>query len=85
MKIFDFLTFTGYIESIKTTSCFAEIVLGDLGAPYVSIVYDRNDKTYDSEIGWTQEWKLKENVFVLIGFGYLPETKAFNSYFWVHL
>lgn len=83
---FSGLTLTGYYESIKTTSCFAEVVLGDLGAPYVSVVYDRTNKTYDSEIGWTKEYSIySNNVYVLVGFGYLPEAKVLNVYFWVHL
>ena len=82
---FSGLTLTGYYESIKTTSCFMEVVLGDLGAPYLSIVYDRKEKTYDSEVGWTREWEVDKNIYVLIGLGYLPEAKILNVYFWVHL
>ncbi|MFA5838512.1 MAG: hypothetical protein WC849_01040 [Candidatus Paceibacterota bacterium] len=87
IKIPDLLTLTGYIESLKTTSGFLEVVLGGLGAPYVSVVYDRNKKVYDSQVGWTKKWKVKEkeNVYVLLGLGYLPEAKVLNVYFWVHL
>lgn len=85
IKIPDLLTLTGYYESVKTTSGFVEVVLGDLGAPYLSVVYDRDDKIYNSEIGWTQEWPINKSAHVLVGFGYIPEAKMFNTYFWIHL
>jgi len=85
VKIPDLLTLTGYYGSIKTTSGFVEVVLGDLGASYLSVIYDRNSKIWDSEIGWTKEWGVKESAYVLVGLGYLPEAKVLNIYFWVHL
>ena len=86
IKVPDLLILTLYHESTKTNSGFVEVVLGDLGAPYVSVIYDRKEKLWDSEIGWTKEYSIeKAYVLILIGLGYMPEAKVLNLYFWIHL
>lgn len=79
------MTLTGYYESIKTTSGFVTITLGNLGDPYSWFVYDRTKKTWSSEIGWTKKYSIDTKTYILVGFGYFPEAKMFNTYFWIHL
>ena len=83
-KIPNLLTLTGYYESIKTTSGFVTITLGNLGDPYSWFVYDRTKKLGQVKLAG-QKYSIDTKTHILVGFGYFPEAKMFNTYFWIHL